>query len=325
LEPHGIILGGSMTSLKINNITITAYPSNHLDSMRGIDQASFLFLDEGDFFAKHEQENARIISERYISKSSPYIVMVSTANRPDGLFAQIEKEPMDTCIYKKIFIHYTDGLGKILTKEEVENARRSPSFPREMELKYLGIVGNLVAPAAIDKVQQIEYNPDQIIPNCEVSIGVDPSFGSSKFGIVATRFVNERIEVIEAEEHDRSDFNSMINRIWEFKQEHRVDNNNLTIFVDAANPEIWQSLKRMVDETYSEKYVFDKLAHYKKLNMNPAGPGGMIVIPTPFSTSGTKTLQHTKSLLEDPDNLIAISPKFNKLLTSLRTAVAVDG
>jgi hypothetical protein len=37
---------------------------------------------------------------------------------------------------------------------------------------------------------------------------------------------------------------------------------------------------------------------------------------------GAKMLQHTKSLLENPDNLIAISPQFNKLVTALRTAVA---
>ena len=47
---------------------------------------------------------------------------------------------------------------------------------------------------------------DDIIPECKVSIGIDPSFGS-KFGIVATRFVNERIEVFEAEEYERPDFN----------------------------------------------------------------------------------------------------------------------
>jgi hypothetical protein len=102
-EPGGITLGGSSTSMKINGVTITAYPSNHLDSMRGLDNVSFILLDEADFFPKHEQENARIISERYIQKSNPYIVMVSTPNRPDGLFASIEKEPFDTCIYKKLF------------------------------------------------------------------------------------------------------------------------------------------------------------------------------------------------------------------------------
>jgi hypothetical protein len=33
-------------------------------------------------------------------------------------------------------------------------------------------------------------------------------------------------------------------------------------------------------------------------------------------------LTHTKSLLEDKDNLIVIDKRFDKLLTSLRTAVA---
>ena len=212
--------------------------------------------------------------------------MVSTPNRPDGLFAKIEKEPYETCFYKKIFLHYSEGVGKIYSEKEIEKAKRSPSFPREYELQYQGLIGNVFAPAAIDKVQQIEYDPDNIITDYKVSIGVDPSFGSSKFGIVATRFVNERIEVIEVEDYDRdhSDFNDMINRVWKIKQKHRVDNNNLTIYVDAANPEIWQSLKRMFNEPYSEKYVFDKLLYYRKNNLNPAGPGGMIIIPVPFRT-----------------------------------------
>lgn len=323
LEPHGIMLGGSATSMKINSVTISAYPSNHLDSMRGLDKVSFIFMDEADFFL-HDQENARTISERYIAKSDPFIVMVSTPNRPDGLFAQIEKEPYETCLYKKIFIHYTEAVGKILTIEEVDKMRGSPSFSREMELQYQGLIGNVFAPTAIDKVQQIEYDPDNIITDCKISIGVDPSFGSSKFGIVATRFVNERIEVIEAEDFDRdnADFNAMINRIWEIKQKHRVDKNNLTIYVDAANPEIWGSLKRMFNEPYAERYVFDKLIYYRKNNLNPAGPGGMIVIPTPFSTNGAKMLSAAKSLVEDKDNLVVIDKRFDKLLTSLRTAVA---
>jgi uncharacterized protein (DUF1684 family) len=112
----------------------------------------------------------------------------------------------------------------------------------------------------------------------------------------------------------------MINRVWEIKQKHKVDDNNLTIWCDAANPEIWTSLKRMLNEPYSEKYVFEKLSYYKKNNMNPANY--MKVIPTPFSINGAKMLQHTKSLLEDKDNLVVIDKRFDKLLTSLRTAVA---
>jgi hypothetical protein len=196
----------------------------------------------------------------------------------------------------------------------------SPSFPREYELQYQGLIGNVFSTQSIENCQKVEYNPFTIIPNCKVSIGIDPSFGSSMFGIVATRFVNERIEVMEAEEHDRPDFNSMIDRVWQIKQQHKVEDNNLTIYVDAANPEIWSSLKRTLNEPHSEQYVFEKLAEYKKNKINPANY--MKVIPIPFSTQGAKMLQHAKSLLEDKDNLIAIDKRFDKLLTALRTAVA---
>jgi hypothetical protein len=64
------------------------------------------------------------------------------------------------------------------------------------------------------------------------------------------------------------------------------------------------------------------LAEYKKNNLDPANY--MKVIPVPFSTQGAQMLQHTKSLLEDPDNLIAIDKRYDKLLTSLRTAVAKE-
>jgi hypothetical protein len=248
--------------------------------------------------------------------------MVSTPNRPDSLFNKIEKESFESCIYKIVILDYTYGLGKIYSQEEIEKARRSPSFPREYELQYQGLIGNVFSTQSIDNCQKIKYNPLAIIPNCKVSIGIDPSFSSSKFGIVATRFVNERIEVFEAEDFERPDFNDMINRVWEIKQQHKVDDNNLTIYVDAANPEIWSSLKRMLNEPQSERYVFDKLAYYKKNNLNPAGLGGMKVIPVPFSTQGAKMLQHAKSLLENKDNLVAIDKRFDRLLTALRTAVA---
>jgi hypothetical protein len=50
----------------------------------------------------------------------------------------------------------------------------------------------------------------------------------------------------------------------------------------------------------------------------------MIVIPTAFNTNGAKMLQAAKSLVEDKDNLVLIDKRFDKLLTSLRTAVAKE-
>jgi hypothetical protein len=320
-EPRGIYFDSKETVIELNGCSIEAYPSNHIDAFRSLTNPKFILCDEADFFRKSEQEEVRHIAERYIAKSDPFIVMVSTPNRPDGLFNKIEKESFESCIYKKLFLDYTYGLGKIYTQEEIEKAKRSPSFEREYCLKYQGLIGNVFSSQSIENCQKIEYNPDLIIPECKVSIGIDAGFGSSNFGIVGTRWVNERIELIIAEDYNRPGFNDMINRVWEIKQKHKVDDNNLTIYVDAANPEIWSSLKRMMlNEPHSEQYVFEKLAYYKKNNINPANY--MKVIPIPFSTNGAKMLQHTKSLLEDKDNLVAIDKRFDKLLTALRTAVA---
>jgi hypothetical protein len=110
------------TVLELNGCTIEAYPSNHLDSYRALDNPKFILIDEADFFRKSEQEDVRHVSERYIAKLDPYIVMVSTPNAPDGLFERIEKEPEDTCLYKRILLDYTYGIGKIYTADEIEKA-----------------------------------------------------------------------------------------------------------------------------------------------------------------------------------------------------------
>ena len=112
-------------------------------------------------------------------------------------------------------------------------------------------------------------------------MGIDPSFGSSSFGIVATRFENERIEVVIAEQHERPQFESMINRIFEIRNQI---GNISAIYVDSGNSEVWSSLKREFNEDYRDKYVFDRLAYYKKNNLNPANY--MKIIPVPFSTQG---------------------------------------
>jgi hypothetical protein len=95
--------------------------------------------------------------------------------------------------------------------------------------------------------------------------------------------------------------------------------------VDAANPEIWQALKREFNEPFDEKTVREKKAYAMKYNLHIEDQ--MFVVPVPFSIEGAKMLQHTKWLLEERDedcsSLIAIDrERFHKLVTALRTAVA---
>jgi hypothetical protein len=196
------------TIIWLNNVKIEAFPSHHLDAMRGISNVSFILLDEADFFPPGQQQDARDVSERYIAKSNPYIVMVSTPNAPDGLFEQIEKEPEGTCLYKRIFLDYTYGIGKIYAAGEVEKAKQSPSFEREYNLKYLGRIGNVFhtkdIEAAIEKGRK--YDPDSFNPYYSFtsrSMGIDPAYGSSAFGIVVTQWIDNHIQILHAEEYHR--------------------------------------------------------------------------------------------------------------------------
>ncbi|MFL6432927.1 MAG: DEAD/DEAH box helicase family protein, partial [Nitrososphaeraceae archaeon] len=149
------------TVIDLNNVKIEAFPSHHLDAMRGLPNVSFILLDEADFFPPGQQQDARDVSERYIAKSNPYIVMVSTPNAPDGLFERIEKEAEDICLYKRIFLDYTYGIGKIYTEYDIDKAKQSPSFEREYNLKYLDRIGNVFhtkdIEAAIEKGRK--YHP----------------------------------------------------------------------------------------------------------------------------------------------------------------------
>jgi hypothetical protein len=86
----------------------------------------------------------------------------------------------------------------------------------------------------------------------------------------------------------------------------------------------WQGLKKLFGEEDNDKHVFDKLAYCRKNKIDPTTC--MRILPTAFSYSkGAQMLQHTKALLDDPRNLIAIAPQFDKLLIALRSAQTKEG
>jgi late competence protein required for DNA uptake (superfamily II DNA/RNA helicase) len=65
----GLLFDNKETVLELNGCTIEAYPSNHIDSFRALENPKFILIDEGDFFRKSEQEDVRFVTERYIGKS----------------------------------------------------------------------------------------------------------------------------------------------------------------------------------------------------------------------------------------------------------------
>ncbi|MFL6456436.1 MAG: hypothetical protein ACJ71G_05645 [Nitrososphaeraceae archaeon] len=281
------------------------------------------FGDEADFFPPGQQQDARDVSERYIAKSNPYIVMVSTPNAPEGLFEGIEKEAADTCLYKRIFLDYTYGISKIYTAEEIEKAKQSPSFEREYNLKYLGKIGNVFhtkdIEAAIEKGRK--YNPDNFDQSyyTSTSMGIDPAYGSSAFGIVITRFADGIVQILYAEEYHRPDYNEMLSMVYGLMVKYNVDK----VYIDGANPSFIKSLKLQIGEDAD----YDKvIARYRSEGLGDDATKDMRIVPVNFSKEHKAMLGHCKMILEQDPGKIAINPdKFDKLITSLRTAVDNDG
>ena len=290
--------------------------------MRGLQNVSFILLDEADFFPPGQQQDARDVSERYIAKSNPYIVMVSTPNAPDQLFERIEKEAEDTCLYKRLFMDYTYGIGKIYTAQEIEKAKQSPSFEREYNLKYLGKIGNVFHTKDIEAAMEKgrKYNPDAIGSSyfTSVSMGIDPAYGSSAFGIVVTQFVDDHIEILYAEEYHRPDYNEMLSVVYGLMVKYNVDK----VYLDGANPSFIKSLKLQI----GEEADYDKvIARYRSEELGD-GTQDMKIVPVNFNKEHKAMLGHCKMILEKDGGRIAINPdKFDKLITALRTAVDNDG
>jgi Terminase RNaseH-like domain len=314
------------TVLELNGCVIEAYPSNHIDAYRALENPKFILIDEGDFFRKGEQEDVRHVSERYIAKSDPYIVMVSTPNAPDGLFERIEKESEETCIYKRLFLDYTYGIGKIYTAEEIQKAKASPSFEREYNLKYLGKIGNVFhtkdIEAVIEKGRKYDpdnaFNPYHFTPK---SMGIDPAYGSSAFGIVVTQWVDNHIQILHAEEYHRPDYNEMLSVVYGLISKYQVDK----IYIDGANPSFIKSLKIQIGEDAD----YDKvIARYKSEGFGEDATKDMKIVAVNFNKEHKAMLGHCKMILESDGGgrRIAINPdRFDKLITALRTAVDNDG
>jgi len=312
------------TVIKLNGVKIEAFPSHHLDAMRGLQNISFILLDEADFFPPGQQQDARDVSERYIAKSNPYIVMVSTPNAPEGLFQRIEEEPDETCLYRRLYLDYTYGIGGIYTAEEIAKAKTSPSFAREYDLKYLGHIGNIFhakdIDAAIEKGKG--YDPDNANPHYSFtsrSMGIDPAYGSSAFGIVITQWMDNHIQILYAEEYHRPDYNAMLSTVYGLMTKYRVDK----VYIDGANPSFIKSLKLQIGEDAD----YDKvIARYKSDGFELVDAlKNMKIVPVNFGKEHKPMLGHCKLILENEPRKIAINQKFDKLIIALRTAVDNDG
>lgn len=119
----------------LNGVKVDAFPSHHVDTMRGLDRVKCIMSDETDYYPPFQQKEVRAVMEGYIGKpnSDPHILLVSTPKAPLGLMQQIELE--QDSLYYKMFLTYEYGLEgpyPIYSKEHIEKARKSPDFGAEI-------------------------------------------------------------------------------------------------------------------------------------------------------------------------------------------------
>lgn len=220
------------TKIIINGVTVEAFPSHHLDSMRGLANPKCIFLDEADFFPNSLQKESTVIAERYIAKSSPHIILVSTPNMPNGLFDNIEKDT--NSIYHKLMLPYTVGLGRIFTEEEIAQAKLSYSFEREYNLKYGLNDGNMFNNEMVDKCTE-EY--DLKLTTGKRILAIDPAYSSSKFAIVGLEQIDKICYVKMAETFEFASPTAMAERIVLLSKDYP------TVFVDSAGAGLITDLK----------------------------------------------------------------------------------
>ena len=148
-----VVFDSKYTELWINKTWIKVMPTKNIKDVRGYMDVAYLFIDEADHFDKSIQEELEPAITAYEEKSKGKTIMASTPNSPDGLFERIEKDPNSK--YKKLFLGYELGLGKIYDPEYIAQKKLEPEFEREYNLKYLGKVGNIFSPLQIDKAIEL--------------------------------------------------------------------------------------------------------------------------------------------------------------------------
>ena len=233
----------------LNNNRIEAYPSHHVATAHGLNP-QLVLLEEGDFFTPGQQKEAREVAERYIAKTNPYIVWVSTPYLPGGLYEQIENEK--ECMYKRKIMLLDRALkaGRY-TQSQVELWKQSPSFMREAWGEYGYGLGDIFKD--FDNIVQ-EYGLDYLGGNAGTY--ADPGFGSSKFGKVSGELRDGIIYVIEAEEYERESPITMADGMEQSWKKHqmscKVDASNsgfIKILTERSIPALGISFGETVPET----------------------------------------------------------------------------
>jgi terminase large subunit-like protein len=307
-------LESKFTELWIKNTNIICMPSRNVKDIRGFVDVSYIFCDESDFeFSVNDELKAALTA--YEEKSNCTTIMVSTPNRPDGLFQSIEKDPNSK--YHKIILDYTVGLGKIYDPEEIKKKKLEPEFPREYCGQYLGRIGNVFSSSqvqtCIDLAKEFSTNKISVSQYTLKSVGIDPGFSSSSTGIVVLEHVKDNdkhvIRVIDSILIDKGDPNKIVELCWNIYKEYGYMNTHF--FIDGSNAAMVNLLK----------IKFGESLHWQQIK-DFGSNSNVKIRPISFNSEHKNMLSNLHAVVTK--GYLAIPEKYDKLITSLRTAYAKE-
>lgn len=297
------------TELTLNKTLIQAFPTKALKDLRGDVDVSYMFIDESDFFDMSEQQELPFVIKAYEEKSNAKIIMVSTPNRPDGLFHAIEEGTVFKDFFHQLKWNYQVGLGKIYSRKFIEREMKEPEFEREYNLKYLGKVGNVFSMQDIDNTISLgeQYKTLEINPNNLLLAGVDPAFGSTSKAALVMVELNRELDLVRVvldEEWNQSTPSAIAKYMHEL---HAQYPNNLWFYIDGSGRSLINEAKVMFNEPIKKD---DK--DYRTASSR--------IIPINFTSEHKKLLEHCHGLVAT--GKLAVPKAFPNLITSMRTAWA---
>ena len=75
---------------------------------------AIVFQDEASFFEINQANDVIDVSHRYIAKSDPYLIVVSTPNKPGDMLHMISEQQEEKCIYRRVYLPYTSSASFLL-------------------------------------------------------------------------------------------------------------------------------------------------------------------------------------------------------------------
>jgi hypothetical protein len=323
---------------ELNGVRIEAFPSHNLRRLRGLTDVSFVLAEESDFWNRSEEDELLPTIMPLTQKSNPYIALVSTPGRLGGLMHRLSQANEQTSRFKKVYIPYTDVVGKLFSPSDIAKAKLQPNFEREFNLKWGVGIGNVFNPADLRKAIDLgeryadpDINPDcvsrpypfSLYPEADSIIGVDPGAADSDFAICLLQLWDSKVHVHTAEKYHRPNEDQMVERILQLLEGTRYTAN---VYVDAANQSFIRKLKSKLVRRGEQTDIESQLDFLRKKNL--AGkddidlPRYMTVVPVSFGKHGPRLLQTAATYIQR--NWVAIHPVFADLIEAMQAAHTKD-